>query len=92
MGESIIVAIISGGLALIGSILSSKATENNLLHEQREQNAVQNERIANLTAEVKKHNEFAVKIPILQGDIKLLEERLKVANNRIADLEAKTNS
>ena len=42
-----------------------------------------------LTKEVAKHNQFAERIPELQGSVDLLEERIKVANHRIEDLEKK---
>lgn len=80
MGESIIVAIITGGLALIGTVLSvlmsSRKTDENLKINQ----AVTNTQIEELTREVRKHNGFAERMPVV-------EEQIKVINHRLSDLE-----
>ena len=80
MGESIIVALITGGLALIGTILSvlmtSKKTDESLKINQ----AVTNTQIEELTREVRKHNNFAERMPVV-------EEQIKVINHRLTDLE-----
>lgn len=82
--ESIITAVITGGLALIGVIItnisSSKKIENQLLVHQ----AVTNEKIDNLKTEVSKHNSFAERMPVV-------EEQIKVINHRVDDLEKKVN-
>ena len=80
--ESIITAVITGGLALIGVIISNmssnKKIENQLLVSQ----AVTNEKIDNLKTEVAKHNSFAERMPVV-------EEQIKVINHRVEDLEKK---
>ena len=80
MGESIIVAIITGGLALIGTVLSvlmsSRKTDENLKINQ----AVTNTKIEELSREVRKHNGFAERMPVV-------EEQIKVINHRLSDLE-----
>lgn len=78
--ENIIGAIITGVLALVGIIItnisSNKAIENKLVTAQ----AVTDTKIDALTEEVRRHNNFAVKIPVI-------EEQIKVANHRIDDLK-----
>lgn len=69
MSESIIVALISGGLTLLGVIVSNNKHQ-----------AVADEKIAELTREVRAHNNFAQRVPVV-------EEQIKVINHRIADLE-----
>ena len=80
MVESIITAIITGGLALIGVIVtvisSNKSIENKLAVSQ----AVTDTKLEILTEEVKKHNNFAVRMPVI-------EEQIKSMNHRIKDLE-----
>ncbi len=90
MSDAIIVALISLVGTIITVFISTKSTQDKVTSELHTQNEVQNVKIENLTSEVKKHNEFAVRIPKLEGDIKLLEEKLSVANHRIKDLEDKT--
>lgn len=74
--ESIIVSLITGGLALIGVVItnvsSNKAIENNLKVAQ----AVTDTKLESLTEEVRKHNEFAVKIPTLETRVITLEREV----------------
>ena len=67
--ESIIAAILSGVVTLIGVLIANSRS-----------NAVMEYKIEELTREVRAHNNFAQRIPVL-------EEQMKVANHRIADLE-----
>ena len=79
--ESIIVAIITGGAALVGTVItnlaSTRRTENNI----RTSQAVTETKIEELTREVREHNNFARRMPVV-------EEQIKVINHRVADLEA----
>ena len=70
MGESIIVAIITGVLTLIGVLISNSRSQ-----------AVTETRLEELTREVRLHNNFAQRVPVI-------EEQIKVANHRIDDLES----
>ena len=76
----IIVAIITGGLMLVGVIItnasSNKKIENSLTTSQ----AVTDYKIEELTREVHEHNNFAKRMPVV-------EEKIKVINNRLDDLE-----
>lgn len=67
--ESIIVALIGGGVTLIGVLIANSKTQ-----------AVMNEKIMELTREVREHNNFAKRMPVV-------EEQIKVINHRIEDLE-----
>ena len=67
--NEIIVAIITGGITLVGVLLANQKTQ-----------AVMETKIEELTREVREHNNFARRVPIL-------EEQMKVANHRIQDLE-----
>ena len=83
MDTAIIVSIISGIFTLAGTIISvvvgfSKASQKAAI-----QQAVTDTKLDELTREVRKHNNFAERMPVL-------EEQIKVANHRIADLEEKT--
>lgn len=80
MSESIIVAIITGGLSLIGVIVSNNRTAQSMDAKLDKQQAVTETKLEDLTREVRAHNNFAQRIPVL-------EEQIKVANHRIEDLE-----
>lgn len=80
MSEAIIVAIITGGLSLIGSIVSNNRTAQSMDAKLDKQQAVTETKLEELTREVRAHNNFAQRVPVL-------EEQIKVVNHRIADLE-----
>nr|DAS05615.1 MAG TPA: hypothetical protein [Caudoviricetes sp.] len=81
--DAIIVALITGGLSLLGvgitNMMAGRRTEQRMITAQ----AVTDARLEELTREVRAHNNFAQRVPVL-------EEQLRVANHRIADLENKT--
>lgn len=80
MNEAIIVAIITGGLSLIGVIVSNNRTTQSMDAKLDKQQAIMDTKLEELTREVRMHNNFAQKIPVM-------EEQIKVANHRIEDLE-----
>lgn len=67
--ETIVSALIAGGVTLAGVLIANGKSQ-----------AVTDTKLAELTREVREHNRFAQRVPIL-------EEQMKVANHRIADLE-----
>ena len=71
--DVILSALITGAVTLIGVMIANSKS-----------NAVMEYKIEELTREVRKHNGFAEKIPVIQRDI-------EVANHRIADLEEERN-
>lgn len=81
MTESILVALIAGGFALLGTCLSVRAGNNKVLAEMREHNTLQDERISNLTEEVKKHNNFAERVPVIETRFDNLERRVTKLEN-----------
>lgn len=80
MTEAITVALITGGLSLIGVIIASISGNRRAEEKLRVAQAITDAKIEDLTREVRKHNNFAEKIPVIQ-------EQIKVINHRIADLE-----
>lgn len=79
---SIVVAFITGGLALLGTIISNNKNNRDIQAKLETAQAVQNCKIDELTREVREHNNFAKRMPVV-------EEQIKVINNRIKDLEHK---
>lgn len=78
--ESIIGSIITGGLALVGVVFSNLSNNKKIESKLSTQQAVTDTKLEELTREVRTHNNFAQRVPVL-------EEQIKVANNRIEDLE-----
>ena len=69
MTEGIIIALISGGLTLTGVLISNSRNQ-----------AIVDTRLEELTREVREHNNFAKRMPVV-------EEQIKVLNHRVDDLE-----
>ena len=80
MSEAIIVALITGGLSLIGVVITCVATAKKNETAMKVSQAVTDTKIDELTREVRRHNNFAQRMPVV-------EEQIKVINNRIKDLE-----
>lgn len=80
MSEVIIVALITGGLSLLGIIYSSNKTAQAMDSKLDKQQTVMETKMDELTREVREHNNFAKRMPVV-------EEQIKVINHRIEDLE-----
>lgn len=80
MSEAIIVALITGGLSLAGVVVTCMATAKKNEKTTAVAQAVTETKIDELTREVRLHNGFAEKIPVIQ-------EQIKVINHRLDDLE-----
>lgn len=73
MMESIVTAIITGGLALVGVILTNNSANKKIEQQLMTNQAVTNAKIENLTEEVKKHNTFGDRITKLETKVDILE-------------------
>lgn len=80
MTEAIIVALITGGLSLIGVIITCAVTARKNETAMKVSQAVTDTKIEELTREVRAHNNFAQRMPVV-------EEQIKVINHRLTDLE-----
>ncbi len=80
MSEAIIVALITGGLSLIGVVTTCLATSKKTERAAAVAQAVTETKIDELTREVREHNGFARRMPVV-------EEQIKVINHRLTDLE-----
>ncbi len=78
--EAIIVAIITGGLSLIGTIITVLMANSKTREDLKISQAVTDTKITELTREVRTHNNFAQRMPVV-------EEQIKVINHRLHDLE-----
>lgn len=80
MTESILVALITGSLSLMGVIISSRSSSKKTEQRIQTSMAVTDTKLDELTREVRAHNHFAQRMPVV-------EEQIKVINHRICDLE-----
>ncbi len=80
MSDAILVALISGVMSLAGVVISSFATARRTTSGIQTAQAVTDTKIDELTREVREHNGFARRMPVV-------EEQIKVINHRLTDLE-----
>lgn len=88
MNNEITIAIISAGASILASIITligvlsnQKQSNNKIIHQFETTQAINSTKIEELTREVREHNNFARRMPVV-------EEQIKVANHRISDLES----
>ena len=80
MNEAILVALITGGLSLCGVVITCLATARKSERAAAIAQAVTDIKLDELTREVRQHNDFAKRMPVM-------EEQIRVINHRIEDLE-----
>lgn len=80
--ESIVGSIITGGLALVGVVITVIGGNKNIQNKMQVQQAVTDTKIEELTREVRAHNNFAQRVPVI-------EEQINFVNHRIEELEKK---
>ncbi len=78
MSDAIIVALITGGLSFAGVVITCLATAKKTERATAVAQAVTDTKIEELTREVREHNGFAQKLPVLQNQVSSLERRVSV--------------
>lgn len=78
--EQIVASIITGVLAFVGVVITNLTANRRIEHKLEQNQAVADTKIDELTREVREHNNFARRMPVV-------EEQIKVINHRINDLE-----
>lgn len=76
MSEGVIVAVITGLLTLIGTIITVVIGNNKSMAAMEKNQAVTDTKLDNLTEEVKRHNNFAQRIPVIETQIQNLDNRV----------------
>lgn len=85
--ETILGAIISAVAAIIVCLINSNSQNKKIINEIEKYNAVQSEQIKHLDEKVNKHNQLIERTYRLEQDLAVLENREKVTEHRIDDLE-----
>lgn len=96
MSEAVLAALVTGILAVAAEVVIAVVNNKAMLKELERQTqlsdarieqrqAVMSTKLENLTDEVRRHNEFAQRMPVL-------EEKIAVANHRISDLESEVKA
>lgn len=80
MSEAVLTALITGGLSVVGVVITNLAANRKMQYEIKQNQAVTEAKIEELTREVREHNNFAHRVPVL-------ENKVKVADHRLDDIE-----
>ena len=72
----VIVALITGGFSILAVALTNNHANNKMHSEMATAQAVTKEQIKELTREVRTHNDFAIRIPVLEQEVKNLKARV----------------
>ena len=72
----VIVALITGGFSILAVVLTNNHANNKMQSEMKTSQAVTEEQIKELTREVRTHNDFATRIPLLEQEVKNLKKRV----------------
>ncbi len=78
--ENILSALITGGMALLGVVITNLSAGRKMQSALEKHQAVTDSKLEELTREVREHNHFAQRMPVV-------EHQIKVINHRLADLE-----
>lgn len=78
--EAVLAAAVTGAFALAGIIITNIMSNKKIEHQLDKSQAVTDCKISELTREVREHNNFAQRMPVI-------EEQIRVINHRIKDLE-----
>lgn len=76
----ILIALIAAIGSIVGVVITNKSANDKMMHTMNVHQAVTDTKIEELTREVRAHNNFAERVPVM-------EEQIKVINHRIGDLE-----
>lgn len=81
MNDAVLAALITGACAIIGNIITSSRAAKDMNFKLEKHQAVTDTKIEELTREVREHNNFARRMPVV-------EEQIEEANRRICELAA----
>lgn len=73
----IIVALITGGMTLLGTVFTIQASSKKSEQDLKISRAVTDEKLENLTQEVRRHNNFAERIPVLEQKVTTMEKQIE---------------
>ena len=80
MSTELVIAIVAAVGSVLGVVLTNNANARQMDAQLEKAQAVTDTKLDALTEEVRRHNDFARRVPVL-------EEKISVINHRIADLE-----
>ena len=82
MSENIIVALITAGLGFLAVYVSNRNSNEKMISEMKTTQAVTDAKIDELTREVREHNEFARRMPVLEEKVDGIDRRLAAVEKK----------
>ena len=79
--EAIIVALITGGLSLLGVVITNMSSNRRVEASLKTAQAVTDTKIEELTREVREHNNFAKRMPIVENEISHINQEIQKLNS-----------
>ena len=76
MSEAIIVAIITAAATITAVVLQNRSTQQKLMSEMDKRLAVMDTKVDELTREVREHNNYAKRVPVLEEKVERLERQV----------------
>lgn len=89
--ETVIAALVSAAAAIVVCVINANTNHKKLLSELDKRDALQAYRIEQLENKVDKHNHLVERMYHIEEQVSLHDEKIKVANHRIEDLERHKN-
>ena len=80
--EAIVVALLTGGLSLVGVIITNMMSNSKIEKQLEINQAVTDTKLESLTDEVKKHNNFAMEIPVIKAQLSEIDKRISKLESR----------
>ena len=74
MTSTVLATIAVALISLIGTVFTTKSGNDKIQHELDKHNAVQDTKLEELTREVRQHNDFATRIPVIEQRVTALEK------------------
>jgi len=83
--ETVIAAVVAGGFALVGTVITVKHNNQKLLQDMKaefaKEMAIMECRVDELTREVREHNNFARRMPALEERVSGIDEKIKILHS-----------
>lgn len=83
MTSEILVALITGGLSFLGVVVANVSNNRKIQSDMKTQQAVTDTKIDELTREVRQHNNFAQRVPVLENKVQVADHRIKNLEDRL---------
>lgn len=82
MNDAIITALITGAFTLVGVIITSQQNGRKIERKLEQQQALNNYKIDELTREVREHNNFAKRMPVVEQQIASIQDKINYLHSK----------